>query len=65
MPAPPNNPHDTATAIAMIVAFAVCLSVIYWRTAVKVILIAALALAVYGTVVGIDTVTSVLAPHHH
>lgn len=65
MPAPPNDPHDTATAIAMIVAFIVCLSAIYWRTAVKVILIAALALTIYGTVVGIDTVTWVLAAHHH
>jgi hypothetical protein len=49
----------------MIVVFVVFLSAIYWRTTVKVILIVALALAVYGTVVGIDTVTSVLAAHHH
>jgi hypothetical protein len=64
MPAPPANPQDTATAIALLVAFAVCVCAVYWRTALKVILIAALALAVYGTVVGIDTVTSVLAAHH-
>ena len=62
MPAPPASPQDTATATAMLVAFAICLCAVYWRLALKVILIATLALAVYGTVVGVDTVTSVL--HH-
>jgi hypothetical protein len=60
-----SSQQDTAAAIALLAAFAVCLCAVYWRTALKVILIAALALVVYGTVVGIDTVISVLAAHHH
>ena len=44
---------------------AACICVVYWRTALRVILIAVLALAVYGAVVGIHGVSSLMAAHHH
>ena len=64
MPVPPSNPQDTQAAIAVVIAVAACLGVVYWRTAIRVILIVVIALVVFGAVVGIDGVTSLLAPHH-
>jgi hypothetical protein len=65
MPIPPTNPQDTQAAIAVLAAIAACICVVYWRTALRVILIAVLALAVYGAVVGIHGVSSLMAAHHH
>jgi len=64
MPVPTSNPQDTQAVIAVVIAIAACLGAVYWRTALRVILIAAIALAVYGTVVGIDGVTSLISAHH-
>ena len=64
MPAPPNNPQDTAAVIALLITVAVCLCVAYWRTALKVLLIAALAFAVFSAVFCLDVVISALATHH-
>jgi hypothetical protein len=64
MPAPSNNPQDTAVAIALFIAFAACLCAVYWRTTLKVLMIAALAFAVFSAAFCIDTVISALAAHH-
>jgi hypothetical protein len=63
MPVPPNNPQDTQAAIAVLIAIIACLCVAYWRTALRMILIVVIALAVYGAVVGIDGMTSLMAHH--
>jgi hypothetical protein len=65
MPVPPTSPQDTQAAIAVLAAIATCICVVYWRTTLRVILIAVLALAVYGAVVGIHGVSSLMAAHHH
>lgn len=64
MPAPPDNPQDTAAVIALLITFTVCLCAVYWRTALKVLLIAALAFAVFSAVFCLDVVISALAAHH-
>jgi hypothetical protein len=65
MPIPPANPQDTQAAIAVLAAIAAGFCVAYWRTVLRVILIALLALAVYGAIVGIHSVSSLMAAHHH
>jgi hypothetical protein len=65
MPVPPANPQDTQAASAVFAAIAAGFCVVYWRTALRVIFIAVLALAVYGAVVGIHGVSSLIAAHHH
>jgi hypothetical protein len=65
MPVPPASPQDAQAAIAVLAAIAAGLCVAYWRTVLRVILIALLALAVYGAVVGIHGVSSLMAAHHH
>jgi hypothetical protein len=47
----PTNPHDTLTAIAVLVIIGAILSVVYWRTTLRVLLAAVIAVAVYGVVV--------------
>ena len=64
MPVPPSNPQDTQVAIAVLIAITACLCVAYWRTALRIILIVVIALAVFGVVAGVDGVTSLLAQHH-
>jgi hypothetical protein len=61
---PPSNPQDTQAAIAVLTAIAAYLCVAYWRTALRVILVILIALAIYGAVVGIEGVTSLMASHH-
>jgi hypothetical protein len=64
MPVPPSNPPNPQAAIAIVIAVAAFLSVVYWRIAIRVILIAVIALAVYGTVIGLHGVSSLLSAHH-
>jgi hypothetical protein len=64
MPASPSNPQDTQAAVAFLIIFAACLCAVYWRIALRVILIAAIALAIYGTIVGVDGVSSLVSAHH-
>jgi hypothetical protein len=64
MPVPTGNPHDTHTAIVVLIAIGSCLCVAYWRTALRVILVILLALAIYGAVAGIEGATSFMAAHH-
>jgi hypothetical protein len=64
MPVPPSNPQDTQVAIAVLIAITACLCVAYWRTALRIILIVVIALAVFGVVAGIDGVASLMAQHH-
>jgi hypothetical protein len=65
MPIPPTNPQDTQAAIAVLTVIAAGCCVVYWRTALRVILFVVLALAVYGALVGIEGVSSLMAVHHH
>jgi hypothetical protein len=64
MPVPPSNPQDTQAAVAVLVAIAAGCCVVYWRTALRVIFIMVVILAVYGAVVGIHGVSSLMATHH-
>ncbi|MGD0109397.1 MAG: hypothetical protein ABSC06_35995 [Rhodopila sp.] len=60
----PTNPHDTQTVIVVLIAIGACFCVAYWRTALRVVLVILLALAIYGAVVGIEGATSLIAAHH-
>jgi hypothetical protein len=64
MPAPPSQPHDTLTAIAVLAVTAACLCTIYWRVAVRVIVAVAAALALTGAGVVIYGLISLMASHH-
>jgi hypothetical protein len=52
MPVPSNQPQNTQT-ILVIIIFLGCLCVVYWRTALRVIVVALVALAIYGTITGL------------
>jgi hypothetical protein len=52
MPIPSNQPQDTQT-IMVVVIFLACLCVVYWRTALRVIVVALVALAIYGAITGL------------
>jgi hypothetical protein len=64
MPVPTSNPQGTQVAIAVLAAIAAYLFAAHWRMTLRVIVIAVIALAVYGAVVGIDGVSSLMSPHH-
>jgi hypothetical protein len=53
MPAPPPQPHDNQ-AILVVVLFIASLCVVYWRTALRLIAIVLVALAVYGIIAGLQ-----------
>jgi hypothetical protein len=59
-----SSPHDTLTVIPVLVVIAACLCVIYWRTALRVIVIFAIVLALTGTMVIIYGLASLMAAHH-
>ena len=65
MPVPPSNPQGTQAAIAVLIAIAAWLSVAYWRNTLRIIFAVLIALAIYGAIVGIEGMTSVMASHHH
>jgi hypothetical protein len=46
-----TNLQDSLTAIAVLVIIGAILCVVYWRTALRVLLVGAIAVAVYGVVV--------------
>jgi hypothetical protein len=52
MPVPSNQPQDTQT-ILVVVIFLACLCVVYWRTLLRVIVVALVALAIYGAITGL------------
>jgi hypothetical protein len=54
MPAPPPQPQDNQ-AIFVVVLFIASLCVIYWRTALRLIAIVLVALAVYGIIAGLQS----------
>jgi hypothetical protein len=64
MPVPSSNPQDTQAAIAILVAITAGLCIAYWRTALRVILILVLVLAVYGAVIGLHGLSSLITTHH-
>jgi hypothetical protein len=51
MPVPSPQPHDNQ-AIVVIVLFIAALCVVYWRTALRVIAVILIALAVLGLITG-------------
>lgn len=51
MPIPPSNAHDIQAAIAVLIIAYLCVA--YWRTTLRVILTVLIAVAIYGSVVGI------------
>jgi hypothetical protein len=52
MPVPPNQPQDTQT-VWVVIIFLACLCVVYWRTALRVIVVALVVLAIYGAITGL------------
>jgi hypothetical protein len=52
MPIPSNQPQDTQT-ISVVVIFLACLCVAYWRTVLRVIVVALVAFAIYGAIMGL------------
>jgi hypothetical protein len=64
MPAPPSNPQDTQAALVVLIAIGAWLCVAYWRNTLRIILAVLIALALFGAVVGIEGVTSLMASHH-
>lgn len=59
----PSNAQDTLTVIAVLIGVVACVCVAYWRTALKVILIMAVALAVFGVVAVIYGLAWLMAAH--
>lgn len=53
MQAPSPQAQDSQ-AILVVVLFVACLCVAYWRTAIRVIAIILVALAVFGIIVGVQ-----------
>ncbi|HUN37840.1 MAG TPA: hypothetical protein VMU95_38105 [Trebonia sp.] len=59
-----SHSQDTLTAIAVLAMVAAVVAVAYWRTVLRVILIAAIALAVYGAITVLYGLASVMGSHH-
>jgi hypothetical protein len=64
MPIPPGNPQDTQAALTVLITIAAWLTVTYWRTTLRFILIVMIAFTIYGAVAGIDGMRSLMATHH-
>lgn len=64
MPVPPSNPQASQAVIAVLIAIAAWLCVAYWRNTLRMILAVLIALAIFGALVGIEGVTSLMASHH-
>ena len=64
MSVPPASPQDPRAAIAVLVAIAAIFCVVYWRIALRLILILVLAFAIYGAVAGVHGVSSLVTAHH-
>lgn len=65
MPVPPSDPQATQAVITVLAVIVAGWCVVYWRTALRVILILVLVLAVYGAVIGIHAVSSLMTTQHH
>ena len=59
------NPQDTRAAVAAILIVTVSWAVFYWRTALRVLLVAAVALVFYTAFTGLSSATSLLSTLHH
>jgi hypothetical protein len=57
----PSQPHDTLTAIAVLVVIVASLGAIYWRVALRVIVAVTVALALTGAGVVIYGLISLMA----
>jgi hypothetical protein len=64
MPVSTSNPQDTQAAIAFLLILAACASIIYWRLALRVVLVGGIALAIYGAVHGFDAASHLVTAHH-
>jgi hypothetical protein len=53
MSGPSPQPHDSQT-IVVVAFFIACFCVVYWRTAIRVIAIVLVGLAVYGMIAGMQ-----------
>jgi predicted RND superfamily exporter protein len=64
MPVPPSSPPDNHAAIGILITIATYFVVSHWRTALRVILVVVIALAVYGAVAGLHGAPPLMASHH-
>lgn len=63
MSVPPSHAQDTLTVIAIVIGIVACLSVAYWRTVLRVVLVAGVAFAVYGVVAVIYGLVTLMSAH--
>jgi hypothetical protein len=61
MPVPPSNPQGTHAVIAVLIVLGICLGVRYWGTALRIILVIVIGVAVYGAIVGFEGLRSLIA----
>jgi len=59
-----SQPQDTLTVIAVLAMVSAVFAVAYWRTVLRVVLIVAIALSVYGAISVVYGLASVMAAHH-
>ena len=64
MPVSPTSPQGTQVVLVVLLAIIAWLCVAYWRNTLRIILAVLIAFAIYGAVVGIEGVTSLMASHH-
>jgi hypothetical protein len=64
MSVPPTSPQDTQAAIAVLLLIGTACCVVYWRMALRIILVLVIVLVVYGTIAGVVDVRSLLTAHH-
>jgi hypothetical protein len=62
MPVPTSSPHDTLTVIAVLVVIFAWICVIYWRVALQVLIVAFVAVALFGAVMSIEG--AIFLVHH-
>lgn len=60
MPVPPSDPQATHVVIAALIVLGAGLCARYWGTALRLILIIVVALAIYGAVTGFEGLTSLI-----
>jgi hypothetical protein len=63
MSVPASHVQDTLTTIAVVIGIIACLSVAYWRTVLRVVLVAGVAFAVYGAVAVIYGLVTFMSVH--
>ena len=65
MSVPVSDPQGTQAAIGFLIILTAVLCVAYWRVALRLLMVTAIALIVIGTILGSHDLSSVMSAHHH